>query len=264
MKRGILLFTALMLAAGLGRADDAPAKDPAKDDDGPAVAYGVCMAQAREHAEAALKLAKAMHERGTTAPARHCRATALLALGRSTEAAQELDALGEIVTGAPAGERAELAAQAGRAWLESGDAGKAAAAFGRALALKPDDTALLLARAVARGAAGKEFEALDDLNRVVEIAPDRADARVLRAAAYRRVDAPELAQEDLRIALRLNPKLADAWLELGLLRAGRGDIAGAGAALKKAIRLDPGGATGSTAQGTLDRLTGAGQGQAAP
>lgn len=259
MKRCILLFSVLVLAAGSARADDTPVED----DDGPA-AYGLCMAQARAHPEAALKLAEAMQERGTHAPARHCRAAALLGLGRPAEAAEELDALDELVKDVPAGERAELAAQAGRAWLDAGEAAKAVAAFGRALALKPDDTGLLMARAVARGAAGQEFEALDDLNRVIEVAPNRADARVLRAAAYRRVDAPELAHEDLRMALRLNPKLADAWLELGLLRAQRGDLTGARTALKKAIELDPGGTTGDTAQGTLERLSGAGQRPAAP
>lgn len=216
--------------------------------------YGACMALARTAPEDALAQAEALSKAGAEAPARHCVATAMLSLGKPAQAAKVLDDLTRDLGKAPADQRAELAAQAGRAWLTAGDAAKAVASFTQALAALPDSTALLIERAVANGAAGKDFEALDDLNRAVELAPASADARALRGAAYRRVGALELAQENLEAALTLDSGHGPAWLELGLLREATGDRAGAEVALRRAAGIDPDGPVGRSARAALARL----------
>lgn len=216
--------------------------------------YAACMAAARIHPDEALKQAHAMWKAGDKAASRHCVATAMLSMGRPAQAAKVLDDLAAAVKDAPADQRAELSAQAGRAWLDAGHADKAAAAFTRALKAKPGDPQFLMARAVAWGAAGKDFKALDDLNRVIQHAPGNADAHVLRAAAYRREGAADLAQQDLDTALKLAPKLADAWLELGLLRKSRNNIAGARAALEKAAKLGGRSGTAEAARAALTKL----------
>ncbi|MGE0650452.1 MAG: tetratricopeptide repeat protein, partial [Alphaproteobacteria bacterium] len=111
-------------------------------------------------------------------------------------------------------------------------------------------------RAIARGAQGKDFEALDDLNRAVDLAPRNADARILRAAASRRVGAGDLAALDLDAALAIDPEAPAAWLERGLLAESRKQTAAARAAFAKAVALDPEGPSGLTARAALARLSG--------
>lgn len=231
-------------ALAAGKAARKPAPNP----------YTACMALARRAPEQAIKRSHALWKAGDRDASRHCLATALLAMGRAAEAAKVLNGLARDVRDAPAAQRAELWAQAARAWLDASRPDKAEAAFTKALELTPDDARLRIERAVARGAEGHDWEALDDLNRAVELAPRNATARVLRGAAYRRVGAPDLAIENLQEALRLDPGDADAWLELGLVHRGQGKRTAARQAFARAIALDPRGATGQAARAALARL----------
>ncbi len=245
---------AYVLAAPLLAASPpvAAADPPGRDDD-----YAACMALAGRAPEAALARSEAMWKTGEHGAARHCLATALLSMGRSDEAAKVLDDLAQGMAAPHVAERAEVLAQAGRAWLDAGLAGRAVASYTRALAATPDDTRLLIERAVALGAADRDFEALDDLNRAIELNPASAEAHALRGAAYRRVGALELAFENLSAALNLDPDHAEAWLELGLLYASHGDPVEARRALDRVITLDGAGAAGQSARAALRRLDGA-------
>lgn len=246
----------LILAAAIAGIIHAPARVAAQGAKAEE-AYALCMELASRAPEEALAKAEALHKAGHAAPSRHCLATALLTLGRTAQAAKVFFDLARDFKDMPASERAEAYGQAGRAWLEAGDVAKAETAFGAALKVAPNDVLRLIDRAIARGAQGKDFEALDDLNRAVELAPRNADARILRAAASRRVGAGELAALDIDAALAIDPESPAAWLERGLLAESRKQTAAARAAFSKAAALDPEGPSGLTARAALARLNGA-------
>ncbi len=222
-----------------------------------AAGYATCMELARRAPHDAIAQAESLYKAGATQASRHCLATALLTLGRAAQAAKVFGDLARDMRVADATERAEAFGQAGRAWLEAGDVKKAEAAFNDALAASPNDVLRLIDRAIARGSQGKDFEALDDLNRAVELAPNVADARILRAAANRRVGAGELADIDIAAALQIDPDSPAAWLEKGLLAESRQQIRDAQAAFRRAAELDPEGPSGLTARSALRRTGGA-------
>ncbi|MFM2130187.1 MAG: hypothetical protein RL477_1733 [Pseudomonadota bacterium] len=217
-------------------------------------AYVTCMELARRAPQDAIARAEGLYKAGAQQPSRHCLATALLTLGRAAQAAKVFLDLARDMTGAEPAERSEAFGQAGRAWLEAGEVARAEAAYSEALGFAPNDALRLIDRAIARGAQGRDFEALDDLNRAVELAPGVTDARILRAAANRRVGAGELADVDIAEALRIDPGSAAAWLEKGLLAQSRKRPAEARAAFARAVELDPSGPTGLTAVAALKKL----------
>jgi len=190
--------------------------------------YADCMALARGDPDAALGRARRWRDTGGGAPARHCEGVALMNLGHYGESARLLERLARALpAGTAPGLRADALAQAGQAWLLDGNPEAAAARYGAALDLDPDDVELWIDRALARFEAGRPWEAIDDLNRASELAPKRADIFVFRASAYRHVEAPELAREDIERALALDPDHLEGLLERGILHrlAGREDAA---------------------------------------
>ena len=248
------MFAVAALFAGALSGPLRAAETPRTTTAGAAASYTACMELARRAPDEALVRAEGLMKAGFTAPARHCLGTALLTLGRAAQAARVFLDLARHPGDIAPTERAEAFAQAGRAWLEAGDAARAEAAYGEALVLTPKDVLRLIDRAIARGAQKRDFEALDDLNRALELAPDNTDARILRAAANRRAGAPELAEEDIRAALAQDPESPAAWLESGLLAQSRKQAAKARAAFAKAMALDPAGPSGLTARAALARL----------
>ena len=76
---------------------------------------------------------------------------------------------------------------------------------------------------------------MDDLNQVLERDPGHIDAYLFRAAAYRYLDALDLARDDVERLLALDPARAEGWLERGILRQLQGDLRGARDDLMRAI-----------------------------
>jgi len=130
----------------------------------------------------------------------------------------------------------------------------ALAAQSAALSLEPDNVELLIDRSVTLAQARNYWEAIDDLNRALELAPGRGDVLVLRASAYRYVDALDLAAEDLAAALAHNPDDVEALLERGILRRLTGDDDGARADWVRVVSLDPQGPAAEAARDNLERL----------
>jgi tetratricopeptide (TPR) repeat protein len=213
-------------------------------------AYDTCLAQLRENPEAARERAEVWEVSGGGEAARHCLGLALLALGDARRAAERLEALAAR-SGAAAAARAGVFAQAGQAWMAAGNAGRAYAATTMGLVLTPDDRELLLDRALALGAMGRNAEALADLDRVLALDPRHVEALVIRAAAMRRLDRAAEAERDVTRALALAPDNAEAFLERGILRQLRGDAAGARAEWERALALAPGSPTADLAQQNL-------------
>jgi tetratricopeptide (TPR) repeat protein len=218
--------------------------------------YAACMELTQGHPQEAYDSAGTWLAQNGGPPAEHCRAVALVGLGRYTEAAQLLQKVaGEL---APVDSSRNLAAhlydQAGQIWILQGDPAQAIAASNAALDIIPNDVDLVIDRAVALGAAERWWDALDDLNHANDLAPKRADILVLRASAYRYVESPELALDDVNQALTLDPKNAEGHLERGILKAAAGDKAAARADWLQAIQLAPNTPTSDVAQARLEKL----------
>ena len=90
------------------------------------------------------------------------------------------------------------------------------------------------------GTSGMYFEALDDLNVAAELTPEDPEVYAMRAAAYRQLETPDLAEENIDQALKLSPSHPGALLERGYLRREKGDIEGARTDWLTVIQTMPG------------------------
>ena len=218
--------------------------------------YAACMLLARDHPQDAYDSAGTWLTQNGGAPAQHCRAVALIGLDRYAEAADLLiQTANELAkTDARKTILADLYGQAAQAWLMAGDGEQALVTDNAALELEPDDVELRIDRAVVNVGVGKYWEAIDDLNRANELAPDRADILVLRASAYRYVESPELALEDVGHALAIDASNAEAYLERGILESQSKDVTSARADFLKAVELAPESPTAEAAQARLQQL----------
>ena len=217
--------------------------------------YDRCLARAGREPEAAYEDAMGWaRARGGGEPALHCAAIALYAQGRFRAAAAAFTELAERTRDRRPSLRASLVSQAGHAWMIAGDATRALAAFAAAIAIAPDAAVFRLDRAEALAALGQDWEAIDELDRAVDLAPDRGEIYALRAAAYRRVDAIDLAVQDATRAVELAPRLADAWLERGIVNRLKGDKPAARRDFRQVLLLDPEGEAGDIARANIERM----------
>lgn len=219
-RRQVWVWAALAAQAMAAGASPAHAQTPA----GEAAQYRACLSQVSTNADAAYDQALEWRDRGGGAPALHCAALALVALGKHGEAAARLQALAETPGGR--GMAPQLLGQAGNAWLLAGQPGNAYNAFSAALnafARTPDKEAspeqvdLLLDRAQAQAALNRWAAAETDLSRALSLDPENGPAYVFRASARRMQDKLEAALEDLQLALALSPQDAAALLERGAI-----------------------------------------------
>lgn len=221
---------------------------------GPAAAqdrYESCLRLAREQPAEGLERAQAWRRDGGGVAARHCAAAALAELGRHGEAAAHLRAVADAVD-----RQARPALLAELAWLLmlDGRPEQAETVQSEALSLVPDDLELRIDRAITRADRGRWWDAIDDLNHASELAPERIEVLILRAEAYRRVEAPELALDDLERALTIRPDHAEAMAHRGVVRFELGDLAGAAEDWQQVLRLDPDGAAARIAERNLEQL----------
>lgn len=183
----------------------------------------------------------------------HCRAAALLALDEPAAAADALETLA-VEGRAEASIKADLLRQAAEAWRRAGQDERARGVLDAALRVTPGAPDLLEDRALLRVAAGEVWEAVDDLSAALDADPQRVSALVLRAAAWRRLEAADLAAADLDRALELDPSVAEAWLERGLLALEAGHRDTARRALIEVLAADPESPAADAARLHLERL----------
>jgi len=96
---------------------------------------------------------------------------------------------------------------------------------------------------------------VDDLNAVLDQTPNRVDALVYRASAYRQLGSIDLATDDIDRALRLDPNSVAGLLERGNLRRLKNDAAGAKADWQQVLKLSPGTPAAASAQDNLAHLS---------
>ena len=218
----------------------------------PSPRYDACMDLARKEPLDGIKEAIAWRKQGGGVMADHCLATGLVARGDYAEGAQLLQEIA--AEDWPARTRAGLYSQAGRAWLSAGEDRKAWGALTDGLAADPESTDLLVDRAIANAALGLNFEAIDDLDHAIDLAPGRADALVLRASAWRRAGNLDLATDDVARALTVQPKNVDALLERGNIHRARGNTAAARADWIAVLQLEPNGPSAEVARENLEKV----------
>ncbi|MEE2970468.1 MAG: hypothetical protein VX741_10090, partial [Pseudomonadota bacterium] len=109
-------------------------------------------------------------------------------------------------------------------------------------------------RSISLAGLGRYWQAIDDLNRAIDIDPGRTEAFVFRVSAWRRVKSPELATEDIERALRIDPTHPGALVESGNIRIDSGDKDGARRDWMKIIRLAPWSASAETARRNLEKI----------
>jgi tetratricopeptide (TPR) repeat protein len=242
----------IMIAALLGGVQ-AMAQTPAPDLMKPAETYKFCLDMARAYPEQGFEFAGKWVGLSGGEPAKHCRAVALLGLREYGEAATRLEELAQ-ASKQDNKIRAGMLAQAAQAWLLGGETERAYAAQTSALQLMPRDVSILMDRAGTLAEAKNYWQAIDDLNVVLEIEPQNADALAFRASAYRMVEADDLAFDDAERALGLDPSNISALLERGNLHRmkGRGDLARRD--WMKILELAPDGDAATAARANIEKL----------
>lgn len=156
------------------------------------------------------------------------------------EKAQSIEQLSVAVRLRPRSEEAQNAL--GEAYSKFGDRAAATAAFERAVALKPN-------YGIAQSNLGRELLAQGDvvqaakyLDRAITLLgpdDDAAEAHYLRAKVYTAQNQPEQAAKQLEQAVKIGPKFAEAWSDLGQTLELLQDDAGAVAALEHAVGSNP-------------------------
>ncbi|MEE8270183.1 MAG: hypothetical protein V3R98_00425 [Alphaproteobacteria bacterium] len=219
----------------------------------PAAEYETCMALARRAPGEALGRAEAWEAEGGGNPARHCAAIALLHRQDYRAAAIRLDELAAELEARDPPLTVDLLDQAGRAWLLAGEPAWARAALDRAVALRPADAELYVARSYAHAAMESYEAALADLARADTLAPGRAEIPLLQAAAYRYEGRLEEALAAVERALALdggNPRIR---LERGNIRWLLDDREGAREDWRRTTVLAPDSAAATAARNNLGR-----------
>lgn len=259
-----VLTLAGVLAAGLlapawaAQDKKAPAKvvaapAPASDSGWNSADYAACMKTARERPKAGFDQAGEWAAFGGGVPAEHCRATALIGLNEPEAAADLLENLAE-KSRESAQIKVGLLRQAAQARTLAGQPPRALAALDAAAKVLPGDPDVLEDRAVMRIDYGEPWDAVDDLNGVLDRQPNRVSALVLRAAAYRRLESLDLAKTDIQRALALEPNNPDALVESGILARVTGNDSAARTLWMTVLRSAPESAAADIARANLAKM----------
>jgi tetratricopeptide (TPR) repeat protein len=237
----------------------AQAAAPAPAAAGPAEArLRSCTALARSNPAQALEAAAAWQAEGGGADARQCLALAYVALERWSDAATIFEQSAHDADLAQDPRRADLRVQAGNSWLAAGDAERAIAAFGAALATTNLTDQLRgevhLDRARALVQLGNMAGARQDLDRALQLVPSDPMAWYLSAGLARRENNLTRAQSDIQRAMQLAPDNADVALLAGTIAGLAGNMAEAERLYRQVAQGAPDSEAGRAARASLETL----------
>ena len=233
------------LAAALAMAMAAPAE---------ALTYDECIALVETDPGKAERAAVDWARAEGGAPARHCQALALLALGAEAQAAALMVEIAAAERTLPDPVRGDILVEAGEILLEIGALGEAESAAARALLLTSSPRGPLTLSARVKAERGDWKGAVGDLDKAIAAGEPDPELLVLRASAQRRTGARVAARSDLIWAEELAPDLPSLWLERGALAEDEGKKDEARGAYLRAIDLDRDGAVGAAARLRLQRM----------
>lgn len=221
--------------------------------------YRNCITQVDIDARAAFNHANRWFEEGGGQAARHCQALALSALGQYDSAARLFDTLGEREDTGDAVLRAEILAQAGHAWMLQRRYESAIASFSSGIALAENrpglQSRLLLDRGLAYYESHKFDTAINDVNTILSVLPEYADAFVLRAKCQQKKQAYRQAYQDLELALTIDDGHIEALMERGYMHREILDFVRARADWEKIVRLAPETSSAAIARSELSKLS---------
>jgi len=216
--------------------------------------YQKCLETAEKTPDEGFEQAMQWRDTSGSNAAKHCVAVALFNLGQPAVAADRLEQLGLEMRAAPPEVRARILSQAGTAWSIADEPERANGVITTAIEMAPKLADLYVDRAAVLAQAQNYWEAIDDLNKALELQPGYGMALAFRAAAYRYVDSLDLAMEDAEAAVRIAPDLPEGWLERGIIRRLKGNVNGARSDWLRVLVLDPEGDAGDTARANIERL----------
>jgi tetratricopeptide (TPR) repeat protein len=239
----------IFLALALQAADTATPTD---------TRYKACLDLATSNPEAARNEAERFRLEGGGARARQCLGLAYAQQERWRDAAIAFEAAAQEADTAKDPLATRYWAQAGNAWLATGEPVKAYAALNNALAAGTltgqDKGEALLDRARSLVAAGQVAAARTDLDAALEDAPRDPLAWLLSATLARRTKDLPRAQNDIAQALRLSADDASVQLEAGNIAALSGNAAAAQAAWETAVKIAPTSPAGQNARAALGQF----------
>ena len=220
--------------------------------------YRVCLDMATSNPQAAQNEAERFRLAGGGAKARQCLALAYAMQEKWRDAAIAFEAAAQEAAAAKDALATRYWAQAGNAWLATGEPVKAYAALNHALAdgtlTGQDRGEALLDRSRALVAAGQLAAARADLDAALEEAPKDPLAWLLSATLARRTKDLPRAQNDIAQALKLSADDASVQLEAGNIAALAGDADAAKSAWEAAVKIAPTSAAGQNARAALGQF----------
>lgn len=128
---------------------------------------------------------------------------------------------------------------AGKNYLDQGDATNALAMYKKAQAIVPNDAEVHLNLANSHLIGGLGEEAIREADEVLKLDPNSAAAYFVKGAAYLRLSNPEEAAKALENAQKIDPGETATFFQLGRARMGLKQWDGAIAAFQEGIRMDP-------------------------
>ncbi len=137
------------------------------------------------------------------------------------------------------GRLAEAYSNLGAVYLAQKSYAKAAEAFNKALALKPDRPTTLNGLGNALYARGQAAEAKDKWAKAIEIDPNFASAYYNMGNAFETEKDEKAALSEYMKAIEANPKMADAYYRIGGILHKTKHLAQANVFLKRSVELSP-------------------------
>lgn len=158
------------------------------------------------------------------APAKHCVAVALIALGHEEEGAARLEEVAFSRELSDPDVKIELLSQSAASWMAAENAVEAHRVLTLALELNPMEPDVLIDRALASAAEDDYSAAAQDLSLALAERPEDALALRLRAEAWLELGEAQQASDDIARALRIAPDDIDTLLVRGKVRQALGDV----------------------------------------
>ncbi|WP_158085537.1 tetratricopeptide repeat protein [Henriciella aquimarina] len=155
---------------------------------------------------------------GATPPARYCNAVAIIGKGNYKEGAARLEELANAPDAGGMKDRALYLAQSGNAWLTAGYPDAAVTTLTNAIKLAPEDADVRTDRAAAYFSLEKYEEAIEDLDKSLNIYPNQVDALQLRARSWLKLEELDKAEADMNRAMVIDGKNIDTLVLRGDIR----------------------------------------------
>src|SRR2546430_15693984 len=128
---------------------------------------------------------------------------------------------------------------AGKNYLDQGDATNALAIYKKAEAIVPNDADVRLNLANCYLVGGAAVEAIREADEILKLELNSAAAYFVKGSAYRRLSNAEEAAKALENAKKIDPIQTATSFQLGMARMGLKQWDGAIAAFQEGIRMDP-------------------------